>query len=100
MRINFLFDVSKPLKRWKRIKKVDSSVFVASFKYEKLNQFCFVCGRLGHTENFCEVVFNAPDGEEIKHEWGGRGLRLTIDVLEDVCRAKIKDQRNVVLRFV
>ncbi|KAL8533989.1 hypothetical protein ACS0TY_010128 [Phlomoides rotata] len=40
------------------------------FKYEKLNQFYFICGHLGHTENFYEVVFNAPDGEEIKHEWG------------------------------
>ncbi|KAL8532819.1 hypothetical protein ACS0TY_009144 [Phlomoides rotata] len=70
MRIKVLVDVTKALKRGKCIKKVDGSVFVVSFKYEKLNQFCFVCGRLSHTENFCEVVFNAPEGEDVRRDWG------------------------------
>ncbi|KAL8549913.1 hypothetical protein ACS0TY_008665 [Phlomoides rotata] len=70
MRIKVLVDVTRALKRGKCIKKVDGYVFVVSFKYEKLNQFCFVCGRLGHTENFCEIVFNAPEGENIRRDWG------------------------------
>ncbi|KAL8464285.1 hypothetical protein ACS0TY_033981 [Phlomoides rotata] len=40
------------------------------FKYEKLNQFCFVCECLGHTKNFYEVVFNVPEEEEVRREWG------------------------------
>ncbi|KAL8544615.1 hypothetical protein ACS0TY_005006 [Phlomoides rotata] len=70
MRIKVLVDVTKALKRGKCIKKADGSVFVVSFKYEKLNQFYFVCDRLGHTENFCEVVFNAPEGEDVRRDWG------------------------------
>ncbi|KAL8481642.1 hypothetical protein ACS0TY_027958 [Phlomoides rotata] len=58
------------LKCGKCIKTADISVFVVNFKYEKLNQFCFVCGHLGHTKNLCEVVFNTPEGEDIRRDWG------------------------------
>ncbi|KAL8548640.1 hypothetical protein ACS0TY_007795 [Phlomoides rotata] len=70
MCIHVSLDVSKTLKWWKCVKKGDGSVFVVNLRYEKLDPFCFVCGCLGHTESLCVVVFSAPEGDEIKRDWG------------------------------
>lgn len=70
MRLRVEIDVSQPLKRCKKIHKANGEFFVVAFKYEKLNSFCFICGRLGHTEKFYEDLFNAAEGVEIKREWG------------------------------
>lgn len=69
MRIRVAIDVSKPLKRGRRIKKTDGTSFMVSFKYERLHIFCFVCGRVGHSERFCEDLFSS-DPSNIKREWG------------------------------
>lgn len=69
MRISVAIDVSKPLKRCKKIRKSGGEWFIVNFKYEKFGSFCFVCGRLGHTERFCESLFSAPE-EEVKRGWG------------------------------
>ncbi|XP_057793291.1 uncharacterized protein LOC131009908 [Salvia miltiorrhiza] len=69
MRIRVGIRVDEPLKRSKKIKSKDGSTFVVTFKYERLNVFCFLCGRLGHSENFCELMFN----DEVKNkerQWG------------------------------
>lgn len=58
-----------PLKRCKRIRKPDGSTFTVNFKYERLHIFCFICGRLGHSERFCDQWFAAEE-KEIKREWG------------------------------
>lgn len=36
------------------------------FKYERLPSFCFFCGRIGHTEKFCEDMFDSPHGNEMR----------------------------------
>lgn len=69
MRIRVAINVNNPLKRCKRIKKPDGTSFIVNFKYEKLHIFCFVCGRLGHSESFCEDLFTRSQ-EDIKKEWG------------------------------
>lgn len=69
MRIRVGVKVTEPLKRFKRIKKRDGTSFVVKFKYERLHIFCFICGRLGHSESFCDSLFNR-DGSDIAREWG------------------------------
>ncbi|MBA0575911.1 hypothetical protein Golob_025427 [Gossypium lobatum] len=44
-----------PLKRKKKIVLGTSRTIYARFQYEKLSLFCFLCGKLGHGENFCLV---------------------------------------------
>lgn len=51
--------VSKPLKRKKKIVKKDKSEVVFLCKYKKLGNFCFVCGLLSHTEQFCKKNLEA-----------------------------------------
>lgn len=69
MRIRVAVDVHNPLKRCKKIRKVGGEWSLVSFKYERLGSFCFLCGRLGHTERFCNMLFINLE-HEAKREWG------------------------------
>ncbi|XP_057810308.1 uncharacterized protein LOC131024788 [Salvia miltiorrhiza] len=69
MRIRVGINVTEPLKRFKRLKNTDGTSFQVSFKYERLNIFCFLCGRLGHSENFCNLRFTL-EVKEVEREWG------------------------------
>ncbi|KAK5804835.1 hypothetical protein PVK06_032486 [Gossypium arboreum] len=55
MHIRVQIDVRKPLKRSKKIMISTSKFTYAHFKYEKLTLFCFLCGCLGHGDNFCPM---------------------------------------------
>ncbi|CAH9143174.1 unnamed protein product [Cuscuta epithymum] len=46
----------KPLKRGTTLKKEGIGYWV-DFKYERLQNFCFVCGIIGHSENFCLLAY-------------------------------------------
>lgn len=59
MRIRVELDVSKPLKKGRKINAGGISASV-EFKYERLHTFCYICGKLGHSEQYCEVLFNSP----------------------------------------
>ncbi|CAN1221768.1 hypothetical protein LINGRAPRIM_LOCUS382 [Linum grandiflorum] len=63
MRIRTELDITLPLKREKRIRRPGEQVITCCFKYEKLANYCFVCGMLGHVERTCDVRFDNPDGE-------------------------------------
>ncbi|XP_040932119.1 uncharacterized protein [Gossypium hirsutum] len=54
MRIRVQIDVRRPLKRKKQILFSGRRSYV-TFKYERLSLFCFFCGRLGHSDSFCET---------------------------------------------
>ncbi|KAL8493335.1 hypothetical protein ACS0TY_024523 [Phlomoides rotata] len=69
MRIRVEVDTDIPLKRWKKVGQKTGCSFLVRFKYEKLYSFYFVCGILGHTKNFCELLFASPDAAP-KCEWG------------------------------
>ncbi|KAL8536503.1 hypothetical protein ACS0TY_011921 [Phlomoides rotata] len=69
MRIRVEIDVLFPLKRWKNIRMGNGLTARAEFKYEKLNLFCFVCGKLDHIESRCDELYNSIN-EEVVKGWG------------------------------
>ncbi|MBA0636735.1 hypothetical protein Godav_022130 [Gossypium davidsonii] len=52
MWIRVKIDIRRSLKRKKKL-IVAKKEFFATFKYERLTTFCFLCGKLGHSENCC-----------------------------------------------
>ena len=60
MRLRVSMDVQLPLKRGKRLRTPKRDGFFVSFKYERLDLFCFICGCLGHSDRFCPKLFTIP----------------------------------------
>ncbi|KAM6549548.1 hypothetical protein CsatB_021224 [Cannabis sativa] len=59
-RVRVKINIDKPLKRKKKLERIGGIVCYAQFKYEDLSTFCFICGILGHSERFCEKLFDTP----------------------------------------
>ncbi|GLT61411.1 hypothetical protein SLA2020_341210 [Shorea laevis] len=47
-------DVQAPLLSGFQFQQLGEDIWNAEFKYEKLGDFCYTCGRLGHTKKSCE----------------------------------------------
>lgn len=67
MRLKMKIDVRKPLKRKKKITRINGTEFVVTCKYECLGEFCFSCGLVSHTERFCRKNLDKR-GEEGEKE--------------------------------
>ncbi|KAG8482513.1 hypothetical protein CXB51_023963 [Gossypium anomalum] len=65
MRVRVLLDVRVSLKRMKKLMIQSEKQFYAKFQYEKLTLFCFLCGRLGHSDNFCPLRMQSK-GQELE----------------------------------
>ncbi|KAL0375752.1 UNVERIFIED_CONTAM: hypothetical protein Scaly_0692800 [Sesamum calycinum] len=57
MRIRVSMEVSKPLKRVLKLHTTLGDEQLLSFTYERLPNFCYLCGCLGHLSKFCELRF-------------------------------------------
>lgn len=73
MRLRIKVDARRPLKRKKKICKKDKTGVVVHCKYEKLGEFCFVCGLLSHTKGFCPKRLMVGN-DAVSRDWG-RWLR-------------------------
>lgn len=69
VQVRVTMDVTKPLKRRMNIKRDGVVWNWVNFKYERLNLFCFVCGKMGHSNRDCEVVYDNPH-KEIDRAYG------------------------------
>ncbi|KAL8530459.1 hypothetical protein ACS0TY_007485 [Phlomoides rotata] len=62
-------DIDLPLKKRIRIRLDNDSHSIVNFKYERRQIFCFIYGRLCHSENFCDMKYKA-NGADISRDWG------------------------------
>jgi len=69
MRIRVLLDVTKPLKRREKIKKPGGDSGYIKFNYERLGNYCYFCGLLGHIEDFGEKLYDLPEDDGTRL-WG------------------------------
>lgn len=67
MRIRVLLDVSKPLKRQKKIKRPGGDSQIVKFKYERLGNFCYYCGALGHIEDYCDKLYSIDSDDGVRY---------------------------------
>lgn len=49
-----------------KLKKIDSNWCRVNFKYENIPTFCFICGLIGHSDKFCEKLFDTPAEKIVK----------------------------------
>ncbi|CAN1852187.1 hypothetical protein LINPERHAP1_LOCUS40541 [Linum perenne] len=68
MRLTVRLDLRKPLKRENKPRMEGGETMTCEFKYEKLHNFCYICGRMGHIDRYCEVIFKIPP-EKIVRIW-------------------------------
>lgn len=56
MPVRVLVNLTQPLKRGSLIKAISGQTIKLYFKFERLYDFCYVCGRLGHTIGIVVIV--------------------------------------------
>lgn len=67
-RLKVLLDITKPLRRIQQIRSKEGQVVVIDIKYERLPNFCYACGKLGHIERDCLLLVEEDNGGD--KQWG------------------------------
>ena len=71
LRVRVVINIKKPLKKGSKITIPGGDTVIAVIKYEKLPDFCYMCGCLDHQENDCDkVVSLLNEGGKIRREYG------------------------------
>ncbi|MBA0846219.1 hypothetical protein Goarm_022249 [Gossypium armourianum] len=68
MRIKIFMDIHLPLKMKKGLLFSPENIGYVRFKYERLTLFCFFCGKLGHSDSFCEERMSLGDPSLVSKE--------------------------------
>ncbi|KAK4428724.1 hypothetical protein Salat_1172300 [Sesamum alatum] len=75
LRIRICLDVTVPLKRALRVRVANRTLVVVHFTYERLPNFCYLCGRLGHIQRICDLRFTDDFVDPGSHAPYGPWLR-------------------------
>lgn len=70
MRVKVQLDITKPLRRGMKVNSGRNATKWIGFKYERLGDFCYYCGRLGHTDVDCTYQVPVKEGEELVYQYG------------------------------
>ncbi|KAJ8775365.1 hypothetical protein K2173_023130 [Erythroxylum novogranatense] len=68
MKIRVRLDVRQPLKRKKKLIAFDGHPFHVTFRYQQIQVYCYFCGKLGHTDSFCDLLLHHKK-EDLKPLW-------------------------------
>lgn len=69
LRVCVTIELDKPSKRRMKLKKNSENWCWVTFKYEAVPTFCFICGLIGHSEKYCEKIFDVP-ADQIEKPYG------------------------------
>ncbi|RYQ87864.1 hypothetical protein Ahy_B09g095407 [Arachis hypogaea] len=71
VKVQIGLDVTKPLRRSMKIAGGDKKVIELQVKYEKIGNFCYYCGFLGHEARGCSKFFeDSAAGKVDEEKWG------------------------------
>ncbi|CAO2821180.1 unnamed protein product [Amaranthus hypochondriacus] len=77
IRLRVGINLDKPLLRGTWLPRKNDKAWV-KFKYEKLPNYCYVCGYLGHVEDECDKVFSFPTLLDAPRQYLGELLRAQV----------------------
>ncbi|XP_060960751.1 uncharacterized protein LOC133031289 [Cannabis sativa] len=66
LRVQVRIDIEKPLKRRMKLQLTGGEWFWINFCYEFVPTFCFICGVIGHTDQYCSRLFIQPIASIVK----------------------------------
>lgn len=78
MRVRVLLDISKPLSHGRKISMDDGSNGWVSFKYERLPNICYQCGRLTHSNKDCDLWLDSEATLTIQSRQFGAWMRAPL----------------------
>jgi hypothetical protein len=79
MRVRIRLDVTRPLCRGRMIKMEEGKKSWATFRYERLPNFCYWCGCLDHAEKDCDVGLRQRNIDSSEGFQYGAWLRAEMD---------------------
>ncbi|KAI7982397.1 hypothetical protein LOK49_LG15G00834 [Camellia lanceoleosa] len=77
LRTRVEIDITKPLRRGMKMAFLDRDPVWVTFKYERLLNFCYFCGRLGHGDRECSARMLGGAGVEGHGDRYGAWLRAS-----------------------
>ncbi|KAJ8765591.1 hypothetical protein K2173_014713 [Erythroxylum novogranatense] len=58
MKIRVHMDIQNPLKRKKKLVDFDGNPFYITFRYQRIQIFCYFCGKLVHIDSFYDLLLH------------------------------------------